>query len=155
MDNSAQSTELRCIFLHMQPNNLHALSCRPRSLGDTVLYIKISCVSQQLARGSEQFAKLCVRMGVDLSEVDLHMQTQSFHAASCGNLAMGRFLLNFRFEIDFQDEWRETALFYAIRQCHGYATSNPVLENPTNTSWQSDNSVARLPARGFAQRVQA
>ncbi|CAE7836624.1 unnamed protein product [Symbiodinium sp. CCMP2592] len=73
--------------------------------------------------GSEQLAKLCVKMGVDLAETDKHQQTPLFYAASRGNATMVTFLLNLGFEPNFQDNIKETPIFYAVRHGHKEITS--------------------------------
>ena len=77
--------------------------------------------SARARRGSEHLAKICVRMGVDLGEIDRNQQTALFYAASRGITTMVRFLLNLGFEDvrgKFPDDINESAVFYAISSKH-------------------------------------
>eukprot|EP00439_Symbiodinium_sp_Y106_P063000 s813_g9.t1 len=55
-------------------------------------------VAARRRRGCVLLAKLCIREGVDVEQVDTNQQTALFWAAAYGNLAMVEFLLNFGFE---------------------------------------------------------
>ena len=72
-------------------------------------------IAARRRRGSEQLARQCIEMGVNLEEVDLHGQTPLFWAAARGNLVIAKFLLNLGFEVNFRDYARKTALFLRSR----------------------------------------
>ncbi|CAE7705328.1 unnamed protein product [Symbiodinium sp. CCMP2592] len=80
-------------------------------------------VAARRRRGCVLLAKLCIRQGVDLEQVDTNQQTPLFWAAASGNLAMLEFLLNFGFEVNFRDLNRKTALFFAISYKHWEAVN--------------------------------
>jgi len=66
-------------------------------------------IATRRRRGSELLAKQCAARGVNLEEEDVYGQTPLFWAASRGNMAVVKFLLNLGFEINYRDTARKTA----------------------------------------------
>ena len=77
-------------------------------------------------------------MGVDLEEKDVHGQTPLFYAAARGNMAVVKFLLNLGFEINYRDNARKTALFFAIEKRH-LEVADYLVERAASTWVRSSN----------------
>ena len=94
-------------------------------------------IAARRRRGSEQLARQCIEMGVNLEEVDLHGQTPLFGAAARGNLVIAKLLLNLGFEVNYRDYTRKTALFFAIENGH-LDLADFLIERAASIKVQSD-----------------
>ena len=84
------------------------VSWRHSQLQQKVLFL----IPARQRRGSEILGRRAVRMGFDLAEVDVILQTPLFYAAAYGTLTIVKLVLNLGFQVNWRDSWRETALCY-------------------------------------------